>query len=84
MCPDPDAITLTWRHALVIDPGLRGRVALVTGANQGIGAAAARALAARGAAVFVTALRLGPEDPGVRAMNCRAQQLHPRGGGQDR
>jgi NAD(P)-dependent dehydrogenase (short-subunit alcohol dehydrogenase family) len=52
----------------VIDPGLRGRVALVTGANQGIGAAAAGALVAQGAAVFVTALRLGPDDPGVQAM----------------
>jgi 3-oxoacyl-[acyl-carrier protein] reductase len=52
----------------VIDPGLHGRIALVTGANQGIGAAVARALVAQGAAVFVTALRLGPDDPGVRAM----------------
>lgn len=51
----------------MIDPGLEGRVALVTGANQGIGAATARALADQGAAVFLTYLRLGDDDPGVRA-----------------
>ncbi len=45
------------------DPSsLRDRVALVTGANHGIGAATAVALAARGADVVVTYLRSG--DPG--------------------
>jgi NAD(P)-dependent dehydrogenase (short-subunit alcohol dehydrogenase family) len=51
----------------MIDPGIEGRVAIVTGANQGIGAAAARALADQGVAVFLTYLRLGPDDPGVQA-----------------
>jgi len=45
---------------------LSGRVAIVTGSNQGIGAATAVALAARGASVLVTYLRLDDApDPGT-------------------
>jgi 3-oxoacyl-[acyl-carrier protein] reductase len=45
---------------------LQGKVALVTGANHGIGAATAIALAGRGAAVVVSFLRLNdPPSPGT-------------------
>lgn len=51
----------------MIDPGLSGRTALVTGGNHGIGAAIASALAAQGAAVFVAYHRLHTS-PSMRAM----------------
>jgi len=43
-------------------PGIEGRVAIVTGANHGIGAATAEALAASGALVLVTYLRVDDPD----------------------
>jgi len=46
------------------EPRLAGRIAFVTGANHGIGAATARALAAEGAGVFVTSYR-GPSSLGA-------------------
>jgi 3-oxoacyl-[acyl-carrier protein] reductase len=46
----------------VREPNLRGRVAIVTGANQGIGAACAEALAAEGASVLLTYLRMATPD----------------------
>ncbi|MCK4283286.1 MAG: SDR family oxidoreductase [Candidatus Brocadiae bacterium] len=48
----------------MMDTGLQGRVALVTGANHGIGAAVAKGLAAEGAKLFLTYLRVRPQDTG--------------------
>ena len=53
------------RGMSVIDTGLRGRVALVTGGNHGVGASTARALSAQEASVFVAYLRLPVEAEGL-------------------
>src|SRR5260370_6584295 len=44
----------------MINPGLQNKVVLITGANHGIGAATAQALALQGAHIFITYLRLPP------------------------
>src|ERR1039457_3310415 len=81
-----DAYKKAETGSYMIDPALRGRVALVTGANQGIGAAAARALAAEGAPVFLTYLRVdraGHGDPALPRTydEVRARSARAGGGG---
>lgn len=53
----------------MIDTGLRGRVALVTGGNHGVGAATAHALSVQGASVFITYLRSPVEATGVSGLD---------------
>jgi 3-oxoacyl-[acyl-carrier protein] reductase len=48
----------------MIDTGLEGKVVLVTGANHGMGAATAIAMAKEGARVFITYLRLLSDEYG--------------------
>ena len=48
----------------MIDTKLKDKVAIVTGANHGIGAASATALAREGAKVFMNYLRLSPSEYG--------------------
>jgi 3-oxoacyl-[acyl-carrier protein] reductase len=56
----------------MIDTRLQGKVALITGANHGIGAATAIALATEGVNVLVSYLRMSPLDNGNTANQNRA------------
>ncbi|WP_033338356.1 SDR family NAD(P)-dependent oxidoreductase [Catenuloplanes japonicus] len=64
---------------------MTGHVAIVTGANQGIGAAVAETFAARGDAVLLTYLAMPPEshrpDPSTPARYAADRARHARSGG---
>ena len=62
----------------MIDPQIGGKVALITGANHGIGAAAAKAFAAQGCKVFVTYYR-----DACRYSEAELQQAREAGAGGD-
>jgi 3-oxoacyl-[acyl-carrier protein] reductase len=56
---------------------LHGHVAIVTGANHGIGAATARVLAAGGSSVLLTYLRLEDDhDPGTPVAHAQNRGSH--------
>src|SRR5215469_15934263 len=78
--PDPKRMDKS-----MIDTGLRDKVALVTGANHGIGAATATALATQGARVFIHYLRLPDSDEVGASLRMRdatavLEEIRTRGG----
>jgi NAD(P)-dependent dehydrogenase (short-subunit alcohol dehydrogenase family) len=56
----------------MINYNLDNKVALITEANHGIGAATAKALAAEGTKVFITYYRTSPEDYGIDYEDAKA------------
>ncbi len=66
----------------MVDAGLGGKVVLITGANHGIGAAAAKVFAAEGAQVFISYLgtppQWSPQAPGY--VDELVQTIRERGG----
>lgn len=55
----------------MIDPGLKEKIVLITGANHGIGACTASLFAKMGAKVFITYLRMKPEEYGFNSNEFR-------------
>src|SRR5579859_6233208 len=72
-------LTMPTQHIVLKDQTLQGRVALITGASRGIGAATARLFAQHGAAVGVNyhtnAARAQEVVEGIRAFGGRALAL---------
>jgi 3-oxoacyl-[acyl-carrier protein] reductase len=64
-------------EGFMIQTGLQDKVAIVTGANHGIGAATAKALALQGVRVFITYLRLPPL--GTPSEQAKAVDIHTPG-----
>ena len=61
----------------MVDTGLKGKVAFITGANHGIGAATAVAFAREGADVFLTYMRLSPDKHGAMGTNAASSTEKP-------
>jgi len=61
----------------MVDTGLKGKVAFITGANHGIGAAAAAAFAREGADVFLTYMRLDAEKHGAKGPRAGEVESEP-------
>ncbi len=53
----------------MVHTGLQNKVAIITGANHGIGAATAKALAAEGVAVLISFLRMPPLGDAAESSN---------------